>query len=165
MVMRSTRLEFLIVTIAFVILLLSSRPPKSGNAEVAEPNISNLRSEISNPASVTTPPAPAVEAASPTPVAQTSAAPVRVAVPPPPAAPKYRTKRMAAVDARNCPGLNYPEIMYGEVTADFVWDGSKFVLHKVCVVKGPDGVTTVWNFDDPGGAILTEIGEAPADGQ
>ena len=72
---------------------------------------------------------------------------------------------MASVDARTCPGLNYPEVMYGEVTVRWVWDGSKLSPRKVCVVNQPDGVTTGGSFDDPSGATLTEIGELPADGQ
>jgi hypothetical protein len=165
MVMRSTRLEFLIVTIAFVILLLCSRPPSPGNAEPTKPEISNLRTEVPDPVPVVVPAAIPTEPIKETPTAQIPPAPVNVPRPDPPQPPKPRTKRMASVDARNCPGLNYPQIMYGEVTADFVWDGNKSVLRKVCVVKGPGGVTSVWSFDDPGGAILTEIGEFPIDGQ
>jgi hypothetical protein len=160
MVMRSTRLEFLIVTIAFVVLLLCSRPPKSGNAETPDPGISNPKCEISSPT-----PAPVVEPAVQSPARQTPSAPAVVAGPERPPALKSPTKRMASVDARNCPGLSYPDIMYGEVTVRWVWDGSKFVPRKVCVVKEPDGTTTAWSFDNPGSAILTEIGEVPADSQ
>ena len=163
--MRGTRLEFLIVTIAFVILLLCSRPPSPGNAEIAAVAPPNTETESPQPEPVVVPPAAAPQLLKETPAVQTPPAPVSIPRPDPPQPPKPKTKRMAMVDARNCPGLNYPEIMYGEVTADFVWDGSKSVLRKVCVVKGPGGVTTVWSFDDTHGAVVTEIGEFPADGQ
>ncbi len=165
MVMRSTRLEFLIVTIGFVILLLCSRPPRSGNAEPPQPESPVAAPETSTPVPAPVPEEPAVKIAAPSPSAQTPDVPVRVPEPKPAPAPQPATKRMASVDARHCPGLNFPEIMYGEVTVRWVWDGSKFVPRKVCVVNAPNGVTTVWSFDHPGGAILTEIGEAPADGQ
>jgi hypothetical protein len=167
MVMRSTRLEFLIVTIAFVVLLLCSRPPKTGEAQTTEPMEPVAQPEVmaEKPTAppVAIPSAPAAQPAVEDPPRQTAPAVVSLPVPDRSPGPKPRTKRMASVDARNCPGLNYPEILYGEVTVRFVWDGNRSVPRKVCVVTGPDGVTTVWSFDDPGGAIVTEIGDFPAD--
>ncbi|HUN82239.1 MAG TPA: hypothetical protein VMV81_12110, partial [Phycisphaerae bacterium] len=163
--MRSTRLEFLIVTIAFVILLLCSHPPKSGDAQTSYSATSDLKSEVSNPKPETSNP----KSEMPSPRASTAEPQVEVSTKPAPSAavniagtdrpltPKPLMKRMASVDARKCRGLNYPEIMYGEVTASFVWDGRQRSLHKVCVVKNPDGTATVWDFDNPGDAVITEI--------
>ncbi len=157
MVRHGTRLEFLIVTISFVILLLCSRPPQPGAAVTLEPEVSNLKSQVSNPS----PPAGTVAPAPEAPTAQASPAPVGLPQPEPPQAPKPATRRMATVDARNCPGLNYPEIMYGEVTVRWIWNGDKLVPRKVCLVREPGGATTVWSFDEPGDAVVTEIGEMP----
>jgi hypothetical protein len=65
-----------------------------------------------------------------------------------PIQPKIR--RIGVVDARNCPGLNYKEVMYGEVTVRWVWDGQRLVPRKVCVVQEGNGVTSVWDFDQHG---------------
>ena len=69
-------------------------------------------------------------------------------VPPPP--------RVGAVDAR---GLD-KDVMYGEVTVRWVWNGTRFVPRKVCVVKEPNGVTSVWSFDQQGQAVLSELSDA-----
>jgi hypothetical protein len=165
MVMRSTRLEFLIVTTAFVILLLCSRPPRPGSARTVEPEALDTRIPTVNPAPAVQTPMVAEESTHKMPAVQTPAAPVATIQPETPQTPKPAAKRMASVDARKCPGLNYRQIMYGEVTVRWVWDGTKLVPRKVCVVNEPGGTTSVWSFDDPGDAILTEIGDLPADGR
>jgi len=58
------------------------------------------------------------------------------------------------VDARKCPGLNYNDILYGEVTVRWVWDGARFTPHKVVVVREKSGVVSTWNLDDD---VATEI--------
>jgi hypothetical protein len=169
MVTRSTRLEFLIVTIAFVVLLLCSRPPRSGNAEITEPiePVAQSLPAVAKPAPLpgAKPVAQAVQPVRAPSIRQTATPPVDMTGLERSSTSKIATKRMATVDARNCPGLNYREVMYGEVTARLVWDGNRFFARKVCIVKEPDGTTSVWSFDDPGNAILTEIGEVPVDGQ
>jgi hypothetical protein len=159
--MRATRLELLIVTVAFVVLLLCSRPPNPGTARPIGP---------ASPAAQSVPePTQKIDVKLPEErnirQEQTPSAPVAMPRSEPAPQVKLHTKRMATVDARKCPGLKYRDIMYGEVTVRSVWDGSRFVLRKVCVVAESDGTTTVWSFDDPGDAVITEIGEAPADGQ
>jgi hypothetical protein len=66
-------------------------------------------------------------------------------------------KPLGLVDARKCPGLNYNDILYGEVTVRSVWDGARFVLHKVVVVREKSGAISTWSFDDRDDIVLTEI--------
>jgi hypothetical protein len=64
---------------------------------------------------------------------------------------------MGVVDARNCVGLNYGQIMQGAVSTRMVWNGHTFVPQKVCVVKEGDSVTSVWSFEQSGSAVLSEL--------
>ena len=63
-------------------------------------------------------------------------------------------KEACVVDARNC-GLGYNKIMYGVISFEEVWDGSKFTLQKVCVVKGDK--PSVWSFEQQHCTIVSEI--------
>jgi len=65
--------------------------------------------------------------------------------------------RIAAVDARGCNRLAYRDVMYGQVTVRWVWNGTKFVPHKVCVVEEEGGVSSVWSFDQQDQASLSEL--------
>ncbi|HPY52342.1 MAG TPA: hypothetical protein PLO68_20920, partial [Sedimentisphaerales bacterium] len=65
--------------------------------------------------------------------------------------------RIGAVDARNIGQSSYNNVMYGDVTVRWVWNGSKFVPQRVCVVKEKDGVSSVWSLDQPGNAVVSEI--------
>ncbi len=67
-----------------------------------------------------------------------------------------RTKRVGIVDARNCGNPKYKDLLYGEVTVRWVWNGGKFVPKKVCVVDEGNGVTSVWSFDQKNGVTITE---------
>jgi hypothetical protein len=167
MMTRSTRLEFMIVTIAFVVLLLCSRPPKPGNAEtedLASPTPQTTWTMLEPAASSpTSPVAETTEPPEPNIVEEAPIEPNEILLSDTSAAPKPQTKRMAVVDARACEGLGYNELMYGEVTVRWIWDGNRFVPRKVCVVKEPNGSTSVWSFDQPGKAVIKEIGEAPLD--
>ncbi len=73
-------------------------------------------------------------------------------IPPPP-----QMKPLGLVDARKCPGLNYDDILCGEVTVRWVWDGAGFVAHKVVVVREKSGVISTWSFDDRDDIVTTEI--------
>jgi len=66
-------------------------------------------------------------------------------------------KRMGMVDARNCGRLKYKDVMYGEVTVRWVWDGQKLVPRKVVEVKEKNGVTSIWSFDEHKDIVLSEI--------
>jgi len=160
---QTTRLELFIVAAALLVLLLWNRAPRSGNAEVrldtgqitreTQPASRSPQSAVSSssPSSPSSPDATASTGAA------TASAPDATA-PAVPAQPKFR--RIGVVDARNCDGLNYKDVLYGEVADRWIWDGQKFILHKVCVVKESSGVTTVWDFDkhDPN-VTLSEIEE------
>lgn len=63
------------------------------------------------------------------------------------------------VDARNC-NLGYDKVMYGTVSFRQVWNGHKFTLQKVCVVKGDK--PSVWSFEQQCHAIVSEIPSTPA---
>jgi len=69
--------------------------------------------------------------------------------------------RMGAVDARNCRDLDYDEVMYGEVTVRWVWNGTRFVPQKVCIVEEENGTSSVWSFDQPGDVVLSEVPNEP----
>ena len=64
---------------------------------------------------------------------------------------------VGVVDARNCVGLNYNQIMRGAVSTRMVWNGHTFVPQKVCVVKEGDSVASVWSFEQSSGAIVSEL--------
>jgi hypothetical protein len=85
-----------------------------------------------------------------------------VDLPPEPALqPQTRAKQYAMVDARRCNSLRYPDIMYGEVSVRWVWNGAKFVPSKVCEVRESNGVVSVWNFDDQNKGVTITL--VPAD--
>jgi hypothetical protein len=64
---------------------------------------------------------------------------------------------VGVVDARNCVGLNYNQIMRGAVSTRMIWNGHTFVPQKVCVVKEGDSVASVWSFEQSSGAIVSEL--------
>ena len=66
-------------------------------------------------------------------------------------------KRIAVVDARKCNGLKYKDLMYGEVTIQWVWEGGKSVPKKVCQVREPSGVISTWSFDNNDGIVISEL--------
>jgi hypothetical protein len=66
---------------------------------------------------------------------------------------------VGVVDARNCVGLNYNQIMRGAVSTRMVWNGNTFVPQKVCVVKEGDSAASVWSFEQSSGAIVAEVRE------
>ena len=68
---------------------------------------------------------------------------------------------MAVVDATKCKGLNYKDVMFGEVTIRWVWDGRESVPRKVCEVKEKDGTISTWSFDNGDGVVITPIPDEP----
>jgi len=160
---RATRIEFVIVSVAMLVLLLCSKPPRSGSAGVAE------FEDFDTPLASSTEQAPTEddrdalagdrtreETNSPEPnesderpaeTLETLSEPV----------PEGMDTRFATVDARNCNRLDYGDVMYGEVTVRWVWNGTKFVPHKVCVVREKNGVSSVWSFDQSQDAALSEV--------
>ena len=61
------------------------------------------------------------------------------------------------VDARNCFGLNYDQVMRGEVSTRMVWNGRTFVSQKVCVVQERKGVASIWSFEQTRKAVISEM--------
>lgn len=154
---RGTKLEFIIVSIALLVLLMCSRPPKSGNADVGKFHEQALR-PISSTEQLVPESNPdghdgraeegLMDVASEAPLPTQGSDDALVAPPAP---------RIAAVDARGCNRLDYQDVMYGQVTVRWVWNGTKFVPHKVCVVEEEGGVSSVWSFDQQEEASLSEL--------
>jgi hypothetical protein len=164
MTSQSTRLELTIVAAVLLVLFLCRQPPQPGTAGVRT-NIGQSTSDegqgtgqspvgygpsaLGHPQLPTVPPSaanPSVGRATPDNATMDLAAP-----------PRPKTKRIGVVDARNCPGLNYKDLMYGEVTARWVWDGGRSVLRKVIEVREANGAISTWDFAEQNGAILTEL--------
>lgn len=161
---KVTRTELIIIVAALLVLVFSNRAPQPGSAEVrvdagqATENVPNVIPSVGSdnpPSSVEIPPA----------TVSSSEVQLPTDTPPAPLLPAQPSgKRYAQVDARNSKTLGHKGVMYGEVTARWVWNGTTFVLRKVCEVKEPGGATSVWSFDEPHeGITLTELprGELP----
>ncbi len=146
---RTTRLELLIVTIGLLVLLFCSKPPQSGSAQVYDrtPQESRPESDRNDPSI----PLPQSED-------DTEHSPLNAQGE---GSDHPQATRMGAVDARNIANLPYGDVMYGDVTVRWVWDGTRFVPQKVCIVKEKDGVSSVWSFDQQDKAVVSEISEGP----
>ncbi len=167
---QTTRLELTIVAAALLVLLLCRQPPKSGNADVrtdmdtatqeVTPGTEGAAQETSG-GPVSDPLAPADEQRTPglqTPTITPS--PNRITPDnsdPESAVSSQAKKRMGMVDARNCGRLKYKDVLYGEVTVRWVWDGQKLVPRKVIEVKEKNGVTSIWSFDEQKDVVPSEI--------
>jgi hypothetical protein len=171
---QTTRLETIVVAVALLVLLLCSRPPRSGNADVyldaeAAPDTISAPAE---PPTAEEPPAPPTEseaAGQAALVEENDSADADDSADDPPddvsagepisrAGTRRQGKRMAMVDARNSKNFDCDKIMYGEVAVRLIWNGTKLVPQKVCVVEGEGGVNTVWSFDQPPeGVVISEI--------
>lgn len=161
MLARTTRLEFLIVTAGLLVLLFCSKPPQPGSAEV----------EYALPAGEMSSWPPEDDALAPDGNApseqeiQDDHSDGLVPLDPDVVPPTERTPdgqqppRMGAVDARNISQLPYNDIMYGDITVRWVWNGRRFVPKKVCVVKEKNGVSSVWSFDEQDDAVVSELTE------
>jgi len=158
---KLTRLELVIIVSALVVLLLSNQPPERGSADIRK-DIGQLTDTPETLSQVQPDPTPsdrirADDVAVRSPATLT---PDNLTVPSIPQ-PQPQAKRLGMVDARACRSLNYPNIMYGEITVRWVWNGTKLEPHKVCEVKGDDGIVTIWSFDDRHEGVY--ISEVPAD--
>ncbi len=162
---KITRLELVIIVAALVVLLFSKQPPQPGNADIRsdmEPTTRNLQNPIpQEPSELLRSPdslePPLTQSADPglqsPPMTETDNL-----TPDPIPQPRPRPKRYAMVDARKCDSLKYPNIMYGEITVRWVWDGSRMAPHKVCEVQEDSGIVSVWSFDEQHeGVTLTPI--------
>ena len=141
---RASRLEFAIAFVGILVLFVCSKPPQSGTAEIgAEPDRDALerRSMEDGPS----------EGAAGATVDQEAFD--RGSWP--------SGTRMGRVDARNCKDLDYDKVMYGEVTVRWVWNGTRFVPQKVCIVEEENGTSSVWSFDQAGDVVLSEVPNEP----
>lgn len=160
-----TRLELVIIVVALLVLLYSNQSPQPGSADVrpavgemavdvqdavsdAWPDNLNLQEVTASP-KVVSPPIETKPAADSTPDN-----PPTVSIP----QPRPPVKRYARVDARNSPTLKYPEIMYGEVTVRWVWNGTRLEAHTVCEVQEKDGTISIWTLDGRHeGVVITPL--------
>ncbi len=167
---QTTRLELTIVAAALLVLLLCRQPPKSGNANVRsdeETALQELTPRIED-ASQERNAGLVLNRLSTTGNPQTLDLPTSTIAPSSSGATSDNSdmestgssqprKRMGMVDARNCGRLKYKDVMYGEVSVRWVWDGQKLVPHKVIEVKEKNGVTSIWSFDEQTDVVLSEI--------
>jgi hypothetical protein len=161
---QATRVEFIVVSVALLVLLLCSNPPKSGNADVgdigdlgpASPNEQVLSSpDLSVADSEDTPALDMIDENEPNEVSLDVPLPDDATI-------RQQVPRVAAVDARSCDGLDYKNVMYGQVTVRWVWNGTQFVPQKVCIVEEEDGGSSVWSFDQQEKAVLSELSGQPS---
>lgn len=167
---RATRVEFIIVSVALLVLLLCSDPPKPGKADIENVRgpggtwpAEQVRSDSESPQVGEDEPS---EAPSAEPIDDDEPNEVVLEVSKSEdAGSSQRMARLAAVDARNCNNLNYKNVMYGKVTVRWIWNGTQFVPQKVCVVEEEDGSSSVWSFDQQDEAVLSEITAQPGSSQ
>jgi len=163
---RATRVEFVIVSVALLVLLLCSNPPQSGKADV---------DALRSPASTWT-----AEESGPDPdpsgtdelsrpdvseldtIERSAANAVPLDTSPLDDTAGRPSERLAAVDATNCNSLDYKNVMYGKVTVRWIWNGTQFVPQKVCIVEEEDGTSSVWSFDQQDDAVLSEVTGQPS---
>jgi hypothetical protein len=167
---QTKRLEWGIVATVLLVLFLCRQPPQSGNAglhgdaapmqqgavpetqnggqQPPEGTFVNLSSAAASPRTSDPDASPQWSARRPSVVAPRDAGTPDNGLEGLPIPARPATKRLGMVDARQCPRLNYPDILYGEVTARWVWDGHRWTLHKVIEVREPSGAISTWNFDD-----------------
>jgi hypothetical protein len=168
---QTTRLELVIVVAALLVLLLCRQPPKSGNAGIR----SDVELTLQEPARRTedegqkTDDVAIPDPPSATGELQTQDSQPAMVNPPsdgmtsdnnttePAAPPRPKMKRIGVVDARGCSDLNYKDVMYGDITVRWVWNGQEFVPRKVCEVREKSGAVSTWIFGERSDVILSEI--------
>lgn len=167
---QTTRLELTIVAAALLVLLLCRQPPKSGNADVrsdaetamqeSTPGTEDAAQET-NGGPTSDPFSAASDHRAPglqtSPIGPSSSGVTSDNRDTESAVSAQPRKRVGIVDARNCGRLKYKDVMYGEVTVRWVWDGQKLVARKVIEVKEKNGVTSIWSFDEHKDILLSEI--------
>jgi hypothetical protein len=66
------------------------------------------------------------------------------------------------VDATKCESLNNKDVMFGEITVEYVWDGRRSVPCKVCRVKEKNGTISTWVFNNRDDIVVSPI-DQPAE--
>ena len=159
MLARTTKLEFLILSVGLLVLVFCSQPPQYGSAEVGHSQPVKLGSSwppddmapMGNGNDLPASSSPSTENIERM-ALDAGSVPADSLGPP----------RMGTVDARNIRQSPYNDVMYGNVTVRWVWDGQRFVPQKVCVIEEKNGVSSVWSFDQQGDAVVSEIPAGPA---
>ena len=150
---QTTRLEFIIVAVALLVLLMCSQPPKSGNANVPVPPSEPFADGGSD-----NPPVPgdsAPDLIEPASELQTETSAPTSEIPAVPQTPQstftepaqVRTVRLRSTAARNTAAPNNPKTPGEEVTVRYVWNGTKLVPQKVRIVDEGNGVRSIYSFD------------------
>jgi len=150
---QTTRLEFIIVAVALLVLLLCSQPPKYGNAEI-----------------LTAPPEPVAGGASDASSAEADFEPATAEpftesltdehapasdINRPETDLSGRTSSLSETlspsadpaDTQDRAARNSEAAAAGEVGVRYVWDGTRLVPQKVRIVDEGNGVHTVWSYD------------------
>jgi len=150
---QTTRLEFIIVTVALLVLLMCSQPPRSGNANVQMPpsepaagvrsdnpavpqnSLSETADSVSGRLTETSAPASDIPAVRPSDQSSfIEQAPARMT----PA---------GSTAAQNTTAANNEEATSEEVAVRYVWDGTKLAPQKVRIVDEGNGVRSIYSFD------------------
>ena len=150
---QTTRLEFIIVAVALLVLLMCSQPPKSGNANVQMPPSEPIAAGGSdNPpvpedfTSQTTDQTYKQLPQTPLPVSDVPA--VRGTEQSSLTGPaQIRTIRLRPGTAQNVTTANNEETPGEEIAVRYVWDGTKLVPQKVRIVDEGNGVRSIYSFD------------------
>lgn len=150
MLSNSTRLELVIVSAVLLVLMLSNRSPRSGNAEIQSGRLGMSAQMPSSDNELTL----AIPPLSDSSMQGVPEMPPADEMPPVDVQPKL--KRIGIVDARASGNPKYAEVMYGEVTVRWIWNGQRMIPKKVCVVDEGNGVTSIWSFDEQDGVTVTE---------
>jgi len=146
---QTTRLEFIIVAVALLVLLMCSQPPRSGNANIQVPPSEPAATAGSdNPA---VPQNSASETAEPdsgrltetsTPASDTPAGRSSIIV-----QTQAQATPAGSAAAQNATAVNNEEATSEEVAVRYVWDGTKLAPQKVRIVDEGNGVRSIYSFD------------------
>ncbi|MBN2133261.1 MAG: hypothetical protein JW741_27425 [Sedimentisphaerales bacterium] len=150
---QTTRLEFIIVAVALLVLLMCSQPPRSGNADIQMPTLTPDLGEGSE-----NPPAPGDSA--PQIIERVSELPTETSAPASEISTARQTPRntftepmqvrtvpLRSAAAQNTAAPNNPKTPSEEVAVRYVWDGTKLVPQKVRIVDEGNGVRSIYSFD------------------
>jgi hypothetical protein len=140
---QTTRLEFIIVAVALLVLLLCSQPPKSGNADISMDTTEPRSRETSENA----PETQYFEPEIPEPPAQsltnTNVFESKTDTPAAGRDDGESLRPQVQPQAQPSDSANAAE----DVAVRYVWDGTRLVPQKVRIVDEGNGVRSVWSYD------------------
>jgi len=144
---QTTRLEFIIVTVALLVLLMCSQPPRSGNANVQMPPsepAAGVRSD--NPAVPQNSLSETADSVSGR-LTETSAPASDIPAVPPSDQSSFIEQAPARMTPAGSTAANNEEATSEEVAVRYVWDGTKLAPQKVRIVDEGNGVRSIYSFD------------------